>query len=667
MAALDTKDLVTIHLKYASAAKPLRTLAFAQLAAKTLFLAGNEVEARTLGQRIASALGVDNVSSSSVREGLAYLKELAVATARQDKWSLTADGKKTIEGDIEASQTALDGVLARHFPRDVDRTVLRGWFNEVSAHVFGRYGDEWVGSVCVGAKPRFAKMAPLAKLFGKFTSAYKLTAHSATLNQGYIHFLASDDLADQQYLMALGQAMFSARLVAANVAADPITLEAFRGARIILDTNLLFAIALEDHRVARAVRALGRALQRIGATPVYLRPTLDEYHRALEGVRGAALRLVDFYPKEVLEDAQNDFMTTAHSRACSTVEDFGRFFDSLREIPASIDGGPALALHEDDETEKAIKAATVDDKLRGRLQHYALERRPAWRRKKKSTASLDHDAVLIHVSEHDRTLGEKCWILSLDRSLQACSAERAGPHTIQPVLSVDSLVEILAANEAGPGIDPSEYAPLLANMIIYECAPPSNTYTLEDLKWLRSINESVAELSPDATKEIANVVARARVQGKPVTDPQLQLSVNRMYQAKRDEGEKALREAGERAKAAEAREGHEREDREFAETELIRLTASDYRRKARLALALQLAWQIPVALAISAGIWLLARSAVQDRNAQDWVSYVGSIGGVLLAAWRLLPSSWKRFREEMDSAERRARARIAERKATKSG
>jgi hypothetical protein len=666
MAALDTKDLVTIHLKYASAAKPLRTLAFAQLAAKALYLAGDEVDAKVLGQRISSALGVDNVSPDSVRDGLAYLKELGVASARQGNWLLTAHGKETIEDEIEASQKALDGVLARHFPRGIDRTVLRGWFNEVSAHVFGRYGDEWVGSVCVGAKPHFAKMAPLAKLFGKFTSTYKLAAHSATLNQGYIQFLASDDLADQQYLMALGQAMFSARLVAANVAADPITLEAFRGARIILDTNLLFAIALEDHRVAKAVRALGRALQRIGATPVYLRPTLDEYRRALDGVRGAALRLVDFYPKEVLEGAQNDFMTTARSRACSTVDDFERFFDSLREIPTTIDGGPTLALHEDDETEKAIKAAAADDKLRGRLQNHALQRRPEWRRKKKSAASLDHDAVLIHVSEHDRTLGEKCWILSLDRSLQSCSAERAGPHTIQPVLSVDSLVEILAANEAGPGIDPSEYAPLLANMIIYECAPPANTYTLEDLKWLRTINESVAELSPDATREIANVVARARVQGKSVTDPQLQLSVNRMYQAKRDEGEKALREAAERAKAAEAREGHEREGREFAETELIRLAAAENRRRARLTLALQLAWRIPVALAVSAGIWLLAHYAVPDRNAKNWVSYVGSIGGVVLAAWKLLPSAWKSFRGDMDSAERRARANIAERKAGKS-
>lgn len=656
MAALDTKDLVTIHLKYASAAKPLRTLAFAQLAAKTLYLAGDEVDSKVLGQRISSALGVDNVSSDTVREGLAFLRELDVATARQEKWSLTAHGRETIEGDAAASQTALDGVLGRHFPRDIDRTALRGWFNEVSAHVFGRYGDEWVGSVCVGAKPHFAKMAPLAKLFGKFTSGYKLTSNSAALNQGYIHFLASDDLADQQYLMALGQAMFSARLVAANVAADPITLEAFRGARIILDTNLLFAIALEDHRVAKAVRALGRALQRIGATPVYLRPTLDEYHRALEGVRGAALRLVDFYPKEVLEGAQNDFMVTARSRACNTVEDFERFFDSLREIPHSIDSGPALSLHEDDETEKAIKAAAADDKLRGRLQHHALERRPEWRRKKKSASSLDHDAVLIHVSEHDRTLGEKCWILSLDRSLQACSAERAGPHTIQPVLSVDSLVEILAANEAGPGIDPSEYAPLLANMIIYECAPPANTYTLEDLKWLRSINESVAELSPEAMKEIANVVARARVQGKPVTDPQLQLSVNRMFQAKREEGERTLREAGERARAAETREGQEREGRELAEAEVIRLKVAELVRKARASFALQLAWRIPVVLAIAVGVWVLAHYAVPNHDAQNWVSFFGSVGSVIIAAWQLIPTAWKRFRNDWESAERRARA-----------
>ncbi len=607
MAQLDPRDIVTLNLKYASAAKPLRTLAFAQLAAKVLFLAGGSLGVSKLAKRIAATLAVARVSSGSVLEGLQLLRDLGQATEEDQRWSLTETAHKDIQRHIDAADSDLEAVLRRHFPQSVDQPTLRLWFNESSAKVFGQYGDDWVASVCKGVKPVSTRIQPLAKLLGPVARKRRLEDHLSVLSEGYLAFLLSQDVADQQYLMSIGQAMFSARLVAADVGADPLTLDEFRDARIILDTNLAFAVALEDHRLGRSVRALARALQRIGAKPCYLRITLDEYGRALAGARRAILPIVELYPAQLVGETRDDFVSAACSQGAKTAEDFGRFFDSLRDPPRELASGVPVSIHEDEQVDGAIKTGEADEALKRRIQALANQMRPVWRQKTKSAGSLNHDAALIHVAERERQLGEKCWILSLDRSLNASGVERAGPHGMPPAISADALVEILAVNGAGPGVEASDFAPLLARMIINECAPPSNTFAIEDLRWLRNINEAVGELSADDTREIVRVVAKARAEGTPVSDPQLQLKVNRMFQLKRQEKEQAIADAQARAREAETLTGEERSAREEAEAELVKLYAADIVRSAWKELYLKLAWRIPVALAIGVAVWSVGR------------------------------------------------------------
>lgn len=655
MEVIDPRDLVTLNLKYASAAKPLRTLAFAQLAAKVLYLADKEVDARKLANKIAHILGVQRVSEVSVGEGLAFLRDAGKATESRGKWVLAPAARTEIEADVEQARSVTSGLLARHFPATLDPSKLRAWFLESTAKVFGQYGDEWVNSVCRGTRQGTGKLQPLAALLRPLARQYTLQDALEPLVNGFLAFLRSDDLADQQQLMALGQAMFSARLVAADIGADPITLEEFRDAIVLLDTNLIFAIVLEDHRLARSVKALARALKRIGVKPHYLRTTAEEYGRALSGVQRQLLPIVDMYPSEVLVETQNDFASTARLRGCKSRDDYERFFTSLHDMPTQMCDGVPLTLLEDEVIAKELDAGGKDTALKKRIQKLALERRPEWGKKPKSDPSLAHDAGLLHVTEGERTRHAKCWVLSLDRSLQTCAVQRAGPHSLPAVLSVDALVEILAVNEAGPGIDPSDFAPLLSRIILNECAPPTNTYTIEDLHWLRNINESVGELSADATKEIARVVAKARVEGTPVTDPQLQLRVNRMFQAKREEAERRLQDAHERARSAEGVAAQERAGRNAAQDELVRLKTAGRRRAAwgRLIKRALLRGAIAAVSAVAIGrlTWWLASGQESRALVTAALTVLSLFGGSLAWVWR----PWREFRAEMGSAERGAK------------
>ncbi len=658
MPELDPRDLVTINLKYGSAATPRKTLAFSQLCAKVLYPVDRPLDAGKLRNKIATTLGVHKISEQPVVEGLMLLEGLGKVTRHAHKWQLTDNAREEIENDIARSKSELDGLLRRHFPSAIDRTLLVSWFNEAAARVFGQFGDEWVAAVCRGTRQSVSRLKPLRTLLGPSTRKYKLEEHAGALEAGFLEFLRSEEIPDQGVLMSLGQAMFSARLVAADIGADPITLEEFRAATILLDTNLLFAIALEDHRLAKSVRALGRAFNSIGAKAIYVRPTKEEFDRAVSWIRRQLLPLVETFPNELIAGVHNDFVATARSRGCRTREDYERFFTELSLLPTELSLDTPLSMMEDPEIARAITRGEEDTRLKQRIKALAAQIRPEWRRREKPDASLQHDAALMHVTEGERTRGAKFWVLSLDRSLQACAVERAGPHSMPAVVSVDALVEILAADGAGPSVDPTDFAPLIARIIVNECAPPAGTYTVEDLQWMYSINEGVAELSADDAKDIARVVAKARVEGARVGDAQLALKVNRLFQVKRREAEERLQDALERARGAEVDVGREREEKAALQRELVRHRTRDIVRTARRRLALRLAWRIPVALAGATSLWWLVVWLARSMEHRDVVASGLSLLGCAAALWKLGSRPISEYRAEVKVAQERAQREV---------
>jgi hypothetical protein len=629
---LDNRDLVTVNLKYGSAATPRIVLAFSELCAKVIYLSNVLFGSSELAKKIAEMLGVRKVSQESLITAMSLLEELGKVRKRNDKWQLTPDARDEIASHISQRRKQLEEVLDKHFPESIDRDVLRSWFNEIVATVFGQYGDEWVASVCRGPRYKLSRLQALPNLIAHATSKHGLASMVHSLEAGFREFLRSDDLSDQDYLMSLGQAMFSARLVAADIAADPIALDEFRGATVIADTNLVFAFALEDHRLAKSVLALARALQSIGAEVVYLRITQEEYQRALEGVRGEVLAMIDVFPAEVVANAHNDFISTAQARACKTKEDFERFFDELSEFPSEIVEGVSLNIMENKEVEGDIEKAIKDENLKRRLKNLAGKLRPRWRREK-SNLSLEHDAALIYVTQKER---------------------ESGPYTMPTIISVDALVEILALESAGPSFDPTDLAPLLASIIINECSPIPTTYTIEDLQWMYGINQDVADLSPDHAKDIALSVSKARIEGARPGDRRLQLNVNRMFQAKREETEKKLRETYERLKTVEEDAQRVQAEKLSLEKKLVKHKTRDFISLARSRLRKRLFIRVPITFIGGILLWFLISWLTRGLESRDIISTIISLFFVVVFFCKFGWAPIMNYRQEVKSAEKRA-------------
>ena len=143
----DKRDIVTINLKYGSSLKPLKTLAFAQLVAKTLFLCDKPLAISDLSKEVMRLIGIKNISEEFIKQGLDYLKEIDKVIIRNNEWILNKEAKTEIVKELDSARFHIKGVLSRHFPKIIEEKKLKDWFKEASANFFGYYGDEWVSAI----------------------------------------------------------------------------------------------------------------------------------------------------------------------------------------------------------------------------------------------------------------------------------------------------------------------------------------------------------------------------------------------------------------------------------------------------------------------------------------------------------------------------------------
>lgn len=625
-------QLVTLNLKFSSHARPLKALAFADLVLNALFALNREANLEEITKEVARLLGMRQVDPKLVSDALHELQKDKKVHIKSSLWSLSAETHSTLQEEHGSSEKILMSVLSRHFPGGMEEAKLREWFLVASSDFFGFNGAEWLKSISKSSSADFAKPQTVASLLGKSISKYKFDSQRQSLVDAYVAFLSSEDAEDKRYIMTLGFAMLSAQLVSADLGADPITIEEIRGSTFILDTNTLFAIQLDSHRLANSMRALAMALKDIDAELVFLDTTKQEYTRVHTGRKGEIMALFREFSPEVIKDADDDFVESGIFRGCDTVEDFERFFGEIRSMPREIPSGPPIAEIDDKEIEVVVKGAVKDSKLKASIQKHCLRLR--WDKRPKSPSGLDHDAALIHVTELLQKRKAKTWTLSLDRSLRAAAAERAGAHGIPVVLMLDGLIQILAVHNGGPKHSAEDFAPLLSSIVLNRCNPSDRTYNLQDLRWLHNIQERSADFAPEDTKKLLTIVKQHRLSGADANDKKLQLAIQRAYMGIKDEYDERLEKLHERAETAEVQY-------DAVKTELATYKRHECISGARQKLRRTLYLRAPFALVISAiGYWSAA-AALPSTTAEVF-NWLASVLAFLVI---IIPLCWNPARE----------------------
>lgn len=528
---MNQKELTTLNLKYNVRAQPLKTLAFAELVAKALYLEKDYIGIKKINRNANELLG-NNISRDFIYSALSFLESEGRLDKGNRTWKLTNEEQKKIKQSLNAQNQLRDVVLNRHFPEPIKMKTLRKWFVAANTAFFGHFGDHLIESISKGDDIRY-NSKPLEVLLQESIKTYNLTSYTNDLVEGYTNFVSSKKQDDAEYFMQLVFTLCSTRLMAADIGYDITVLEQLQNSTIALDTNILVSLALERKNSYKKLKAVFKALHKIGVKVVYSEGTKREYTHLIGFMKRETIAALNCgYTPEILKSTDNDFIRTAIDRGCNDESTFEEFFNSLLDIPTLEDFNLNLKLDVDPTTLEAEKNAENDKKLMARIQSENLgTTNTKHERSEKSEASLLHDATLIHICEAKRRSNENYWILSSDRTLNICAKKRATSAQLPAVISLDILVQVLALHSSGLSLAATDFAPILSQLMLKEALPQKSAFTVLDLKSIYDLDASIVLLPPENVKDIAAFVNKAVYEGKDIkNDDAFKLEVERRIQ-----------------------------------------------------------------------------------------------------------------------------------------
>ena len=441
------EQVVAAHLRHSAVAEPLRTRAHAQLLAKVLFLEGERayLTMSKIRDGIASLTGGTRPSKRDAQAALGYLQGAGlIRDKRGSHFGLRPAEYRSLTTQIKAHGDLVERCLVRHFPGEINRETLTGWFNRVSVSFFERFADRWitsfVGQNGFDTEAYFSVM----HIAHERAEALGMRASVEALASGFVRFLRSNEHEDHQLLQSMALRAFAARLVTADEGPDPISTGELRDAIWLLDTNILLTIALDGVAHGDPVDALGQAMSMIGSELVYLHPTLVEYQGVVDRWREQTLTALDRFGIGPIRESSDAFLKVAVARQCRTAGDFSRFFDELRQPPKSIETRIAVALVDDPEVAQVATKGEESEANVIAIRNHWSERRP----RSKPLLAARHDAALTEVARHWRS-DRRCFVLTTDRTMAELAARWQGPSGTPSWILLDALVQVLAANRVG--------------------------------------------------------------------------------------------------------------------------------------------------------------------------------------------------------------------------
>jgi hypothetical protein len=654
-------EIVAANLRYGDAAAPLRVRAYAQVAAKVLLAeeAGVALKLEKIRLRCRALLLTATPTRENVQTALEFLIDQGqVEEMEGGRYRLRTRARAQLTAQVTGQRNQIENAIERHFPLDVEPDLLRKWFELTGVRFFGAYGDRWVAATA-RVRKQDVPSANVEAIAMDAARELGLTDEAGLLAEQFRDFIRSDNPEDNTLLWHFGRAMFAARLMAADLAADPISVHELADSMLVLDTNVLLALAVEAPEVMPALNGLARTLANLDVRLVFSAHSLDEYGRIVEVWRGETLGHLDRHGYALVRDAGDDHVQAAIRRACASPEHFETFYDELARVPRALGTLPIHPLN-DAALQEASEAGAEDEQLVQQIQD-------AWsaqRSRNKKLAAARHDAALTALGRAARARQQGCWIITGDRTMQRLAARWAGGAEAPLWITLDTLLQVLAVEQEGSGMDATVFAPLLAQLISNDVQACRYQYELADVQTLEEIITGAEDLPPEDVQTIARRIHARRMAGASRTDWELKLEIQRVYQKVRNRIGRDLQEAQDnerkvRRLADELEERNRRLEAEARERRIEDRTkklVAEFQKAAR-----QRGWQEALVWSVllygAVGVALVLWDwAAPGTAPHDSIGLAAALGAPLLAVgsrlWtRIIPN----YRESVAQAPARAR------------
>ena len=340
-------------------------------------------------------------------------------------YHLTDAGRDDIDKAAESARQLFQPVLARMLQNTSDlceigqgEIVCRRFVSEC----FARFGQQ-IAKAVTGTfnGNQLLAAVDVEAAFVAATDSMTLSFDATqSLKARCIRFLRSNEPDDQELKFRLTQGYYVAQLLDINMHDfNPIADDAFRGAILYIDTNVLISRLLSDER-ARLFNELVRIAHILGIRLRVSRATVDEVRWVAAGRLTGLDKVIKLVPSEILARTHDPFLNAfieARKLDLSvSVEDFRTRFDTIPEFLTAC----GIELH--DVTSEDIAGCRDISRECEVMSQAAIYARGY----KKLYRACIHDVCHYLLVENERQNDNKAWFLTLDKTLGRAATKLCG-------------------------------------------------------------------------------------------------------------------------------------------------------------------------------------------------------------------------------------------------
>lgn len=522
------KILKALHLRLDSTSKSLTKNAISQLIIKILFQYTSPIDLKTIGENLKSILKT-TIDQQRIDDGLKKLLNNQEIKYVKKKYSLTRSNRKTLEKRYSESEERLKRIITKYFqPFNSEYEIVKEWFSDATVEFFKSYSKEWISDLCYNKsqKLKTKKETIFEHIERRTKNNINLEANDVNnLIDRFTECLTHKKDADiDAHLWEYGTSAFAANLLQSSIGADPISINAFRDSKCVLDTNVLMNIGLEASEYHHAIKKLDTIFDELKIRPGYLHITKEEYTNTVSLKNDEILRTASKFSYDVIKETDDHYIQSAIQRQCHLYEDFQSFCQQILSPPKTLDEKNTIEyFNNDKELKKIIENAQNNEQKKTELN--TIFKNVTGNDKREN--ALVHDVGLIAGIEYYRK-NEKAFILSQEISINKYSHTKPTIDNLPLAIRLETLINMLAIDNGGTEVNPTDFSNLFADMIRFNLQPDKDTFQVADLAKLLDTELQIEQLPANEVIKLANNLHQNRSVG--MSDEEVSLALNRDFQ-----------------------------------------------------------------------------------------------------------------------------------------
>ena len=489
----------SLYLRLDANTSTLTRSAIGQILVKIIYSLDGLVSKEEIFKAYAQITGIGKTNEQQLEEILEELVDKDIKK-RSGKYYLSSSKKAKIAKSVNIAENRKEEILDKYFSNVFsDRTLIEEWLQDVTIKFFESFSDEWISDLLTGHKDVYKSESSIRDMVDRRTLNNKKIddRDKKVLPKLFFEFVNDNTGAVNDYLWDYGTSAFAAKLIRNQNGVDSLTIDSFKNSTCILDTNVLLFISLNS-RFKDGIIALENVFSSLNVKVGYLYITQKEYQDKVYNQKSMTMRNLEKFGYDIASIPNDDFTTNAKELQCKTSEDFERFFDEKHKMPKVVhESLPIILLDNDSQLVNVVEEAQHNqnkiDELNGIFHNCTgHDKRPN---------ALIHDIGLLEGVEYLRKNG-KYFVVSEEVCVNLYSKKRPLSDNLPLSIRIDTLINVLAANNDGDTFNAADYVPLFANIVRSGLIPNKNTFKQEELYFLYDIDEQVAQLPKEEVEEI---------------------------------------------------------------------------------------------------------------------------------------------------------------------